>query len=45
VDIVDTESDEYVDRDRERLWEDLLGLRSSSFFARISSAMPFLVSC
>jgi hypothetical protein len=42
VDIVETESDEYADR--ERLREDLVGLRSSSLFARISSATPFLLS-
>lgn len=44
--MVVAESDEYEDGEREReglLWEDLLGLRSSSFFARISSAMPFLL--
>jgi len=45
VDIVETESDEYADRDRERPWEDFLRLHSSSLFARISSAMPFLASC
>ena len=51
MDIVDTESDEYAE-ELERFLDPFLCSssalrlrpRSSSFFARISSAMPFLIS-
>ena len=53
VDIVDTDVEEYDEIDRERFREPFKGLtssdfrlwlRSASFFASVSSAMPFLLS-